>query len=147
MVSSFIINTVLLRSNLTLGKRRSLLRYLWAVLCYYLLRTCSFYSFVILFVCRNCNCSVQDKFSPGLSIWCRRVHCFCINRVKTRICLFIDLLFTSFDWFMKLNCDEIFFCRLFCGFGGALFVFTHRKLVDVQRTHKHTKVAKFLSKK
>lgn len=35
---------------------------------------------------------------------------------------------------------------LFCGFGGALFVFTHRKLVDVQRTHKHTKVAKFLSK-
>lgn len=35
---------------------------------------------------------------------------------------------------------------LFCGFGGALFVFTHRKLVDVQRTHKHTKVATFLSK-
>lgn len=40
-----------------------------------------------------------------------------------------------------------FLYRLFCGFGGALFVFTHRKLVDVQRTHKHTKVAKFLSKK
>ncbi|XP_078374298.1 chloride channel protein 2-like isoform X2 [Oculina patagonica] len=35
---------------------------------------------------------------------------------------------------------------LFCGFGGALFVFTHRKLVDVQRTHKHTKVAQFLSR-
>ena len=48
---------------------------------------------------------------------------------------------------MKLNCDEIFSDRLFCGFGGALFVFTHRKLVDIQRTHKHTKVAMFLSKK
>ncbi|KAJ7393609.1 Chloride channel protein 2 [Desmophyllum pertusum] len=35
---------------------------------------------------------------------------------------------------------------LFCGFGGALFVFTHRKLVDIQRTHKHTMVAKFLSR-
>ncbi|CAH3038066.1 unnamed protein product [Porites lobata] len=35
---------------------------------------------------------------------------------------------------------------LFCGFGGALFVFTHRKLVDMQRTHKHTKLAKFLTK-
>lgn len=35
---------------------------------------------------------------------------------------------------------------LFCGFGGALFVFTHRKIVDIQRTHKHTKVAKFLSR-
>lgn len=35
---------------------------------------------------------------------------------------------------------------LFCGFGGALFVFTHRKLVDLHRTHKHTKVAKFLAR-
>ncbi|XP_074626066.1 chloride channel protein 2-like isoform X1 [Acropora palmata] len=35
---------------------------------------------------------------------------------------------------------------LFCGFGGALFVFTHRKIVEIQRTHQHTKVAKFLSR-
>lgn len=50
---------------------------------------------------------------------------------------------------MNLNDFDIYFFvfRLFCGFGGALFVFTHRKLVDMQRTHKHTKVAKFLSKK
>ncbi|XP_015768176.1 PREDICTED: chloride channel protein 2-like [Acropora digitifera] len=35
---------------------------------------------------------------------------------------------------------------LFCGFGGALFVFTHRKIVEIQRTHQHTRVAKFLSR-
>lgn len=46
-----------------------------------------------------------------------------------------------------LNCYFFLSLRLFCGFGGALFVFTHRKIVDIQRTHKHTKVAKFLSRK
>lgn len=35
---------------------------------------------------------------------------------------------------------------LFCGFGGALFVFTHRKLVEFQRSHKQTTVAKYLSR-
>ncbi|EDO41473.1 predicted protein, partial [Nematostella vectensis] len=31
-----------------------------------------------------------------------------------------------------------------CGFGGALFVYTHRKIVDLHRLYRNTKVARFL---
>ena len=39
------------------------------------------------------------------------------------------------------------FCRICCGFGGALFVFVHRKIVDFRRTHRNTKLGKILDRK
>ncbi|XP_046850431.1 chloride channel protein 2-like isoform X2 [Xenia sp. Carnegie-2017] len=35
---------------------------------------------------------------------------------------------------------------VFCGFGGALFVYTHRKIVDIRRDHRDNPVSRFLEK-
>lgn len=35
---------------------------------------------------------------------------------------------------------------VFCGFGGALFVYTHRKIVDLRRHHRDNMISRFLEK-
>lgn len=41
----------------------------------------------------------------------------------------------------------IFSLRVVCGFGGALFVYTHRKIVDLRRHHRENVISRFLEKR
>lgn len=40
-----------------------------------------------------------------------------------------------------------YFHRLTCGLAGALFVYTHRKIVDLSQRHESSKINRFLAKR
>lgn len=50
---------------------------------------------------------------------------------------------------MLLKCNDVssLYYRLTCGLAGALFVYTHRKIVDLSAKHESSKFNRFLAKR
>lgn len=45
------------------------------------------------------------------------------------------------------NLSFLYYYRLTCGLAGALFVYTHRKIVDLSQRHETSKINRFLAKR